>query len=340
MLTKEQLDSFRQQLQKIGDSQDFPNEDDFQAFLDKSISVLESEDSSYRPFNKKGTVGGLIDFSSSKLPVFIVPDIHGRANFLLKLLDYKIESEISVLDKLNENKILIVCVGDAVHAESRAYDRWVKSFNDWQKEVYAGPSMQEEMKENIAVWQIIMMLKNQFSQNFHFLKGNHENVTNESEYGNHSFRKFVCEGQMCCDFIRQVYNDAILHLINLWEKSLPLCAVFSSFGISHAEPFEVYSRDLIINCYEEENFNVIEGLTWTRNDDVFEQTCKKNLLNLVGKVKNKGVLWFGGHRPVKEAKYFLRQKGEYLQLHNPEEMNVALVIPGKKFDPERDLIEL
>ena len=61
---------------------------------------------------------------------------------------------------------------------------------------------------------------------------------------------------------------------------------------------------------------------------------------LYGKAKTSGVIWFGGHRPVKDAKYMLRQKGAYLQLHNPDEMNVAYVVPGQKFDPEKDIIEL
>ncbi len=340
MLTNEQLELFRQQLKDLKKSQGFPDESDFQVFLDKSITVLENEGASYRPLNKSGRVGGLLDFSTSQLPVIIVPDIHGRVDFLLKLLDSKKFSDASVLEDLNEGKIMIVCVGDAVHGELRAYDRWVRSLRDWQMDVYAGPSMQEEMKENIAVWQVIMMLKNQFPENFHFLKGNHENVTNETGHGNHSFRKFVSEGQMCCDFIRQVYGDAVLHLINLWEKSLPLCAVFSSFAVSHAEPFDVYTRDEVINCHEEDFIHVVEGLTWTRNDEALDNTCKKNLKKLYGKAKTSGVIWFGGHRPVKDAKYMLRQKGAYLQLHNPDEMNVAYVVPGQKFDPEKDIIEL
>lgn len=335
MLTEEQLVDFRQKLKNITDSNEFPSESDFQLFLDNAISILEKEDGSYRPADSSGKPGGLLDFSSSDKPVIIVPDIHGRFNFLLKLLDFITKDGRSVLERLNDGSLMVVCVGDAVHGEMRAYDRWVKSFNDWQMDVYAGPSMQEEMKENIAVWQIIMLLKENFPSVFHFLKGNHENVTNECGHGNYSFRKFVCEGQMCCDFIRQVYGDAVLHLLSLWEKSLPLCAVFSSFGISHAEPGRVFSRKEIIDCYLNES--VIEGLTWTRNDEAMEGSCKKLLKKLNGKAKCKGIVWFGGHRPVKDGSFNLRQKGTYLQLHNPDEMNVAFAVPGDEFDPEKDV---
>lgn len=340
MLTEEQLLSFSQELKQINSSQTFPEESSFQLFLDSAVTLLENESPAYRPLNKDGLPGGLLDFSESKVPVIIVPDIHGRADFLLKLMDSKIRSESTVLQDLNAGNVIVVCVGDAVHGELRAYERWQKSFIDWQNNVYAGPSMQEEMKENIAVWQIIIKLKNQFPQVFHFLKGNHENVTNETGHGNHSFRKFVNEGQMCCDFIRQVYGDAVLHLIDLWEKKLPLCAVFSSFAVSHAEPFDVYNKKEVINSNCDDFSYVAEGLTWTRNDEVFDLTCKKNLKKLNSRAKGSGVLWFGGHRPVKDAKYKLRQDGSYLQLHNPEEMNVAYVVPGLKFNPDKDIIEL
>lgn len=338
MLTKEQLDSFRQNLQTIIDSKDFPEESEFQVFLDEAVTLLESEDSSYRPLNAQDKSGGLLDFSTSEIPVIVVPDLHGRGDFLLKLLDSKAGGEDSVLERLNQEQVMVVCVGDAVHGELRAYDRWIKSFTDWQMDVYAGPSMQEEMRENIAVWQLLMTLKKNFPKCFHFLKGNHENVTNETGHGNHSFRKFVSEGQMCCDFIRQVYGDVVLHLISLWEKALPVCAVFSSFGISHAEPSIAYEREEVINCSE--NDSVVYGLTWTRNDEALEGSCKKMLKKLNPKAKGKGVLWFGGHRPVKDEKFYLRQKGAYLQLHNPYEMNVAFVVPGKKFNPQEDIISL
>lgn len=338
MLTREQLVEFRQHLQDISDSISFPREDELQCFLDKAVAIQESEDESYRPLNSAGKSGGLLDFTKSQLPVIIVPDIHGRADFLLKLIDFKVENSKTVLELLNENQIMVICVGDAVHSEMRGYERWLESFRDWNLDVYAGPTMQEEMKENFSVWLILMELKKTFVPSFHFLKGNHENVTNEDAHGNHSFRKFVCEGQMCCDFIRQVYGDVILHLINLWEKSLPLCAVFSSFGISHAEPAKLYKKKEVINSFE--NDSVVEGLTWTRNDEAEENSCRKLFRELSRKRKSKGILWFGGHRPVKDCMYKLRQNDSYIQIHNPDKTNVAFVVPEKEFDPAKDIWNL
>ena len=217
----------------------------------------------------------------------------------------------------------------------RGYERWIAAYKDWSMDVYAGQPMQEEMKENISTLMIIMELKNNFTENFHFLKGNHENIFNESCHGNLAFRKFVQEGSMCCDFIRQVYGDVILHLISLWEKALPVCALFYDFAVSHAEPACCFSRKQIVDYHK--NDDVVLGLTWTANDAAEKGSVKKLFKNLNPSAKRSGVLWFGGHRPVKDGKYLLRQDGTYLQLHNPNEMNVAIVVPEKKFNPEIDI---
>ena len=145
MFSKEELDCFINHLHEINDSNSFPEECEFQLFLDKSLSTLENESPSYRPVGSDCKPGGLLDFSSEKIPSIIVPDIHARADFLLKLLDFKIEDE-SVLSLLNEKKIFVICVGDAFHSEMRGYERWIAAYKDWSMDVYAGQPMQEEMK--------------------------------------------------------------------------------------------------------------------------------------------------------------------------------------------------
>lgn len=339
MAVQESLSSFRQRLHETGSALSFPAESELQPFLDMSLCTLENESQSYRSKDEKSKPGGLLDFSSDSLPAVIVPDIHARADFLVKLADSSLAGTgETVLELLDKKKVTVVCVGDAVHSESRAYSRWIEAYRDWTAGIFAGPAMQEEMKENLSALKIIMELKNRFPGNFHFLKGNHENILNETGHGNFSFRKFVQEGAMCRDFMQQVYGDVILHLLSLWEKALPVCAVFSDFGVSHAEPKEAYARRRIINYRTEENEEVIAGLTWTGNGEAEKDSVKKLMQELVPGSRRKGAAWFGGHRPVQECgRYNLRQDGAFLQLHNPEEMNVALVVPGKQFNPETDI---
>lgn len=337
MLTEHELESFYQSLSQL-EHAEFPKESFLQDFLDESVECLVSEKTSYRPSCGKNA-GSLLDFSTEEygsLPVIVVPDIHGRVDFLLHILKFKLpENGLTVLEALNLKKVIVVCVGDAVHSESRGIKRWLSSYDDWSKDIYAGPSMQSEMKENFAVWQILMKLKNTFTENFHFLKGNHENVMNETGNGNLAFKKFVQEGQMCCDFIRQLYGDVILHLISLWEKSLPFCAVFPRFCVSHAEPLEVYSRTKLIRAKKDDS--IMLGLTWTANDEVFDGTCLKNFKKLNSRFEPGRIVWVGGHRPVKDSAYYLRQNGAYIQIHNPEEEKILYVGPSAEIDADHDI---
>ena len=64
MFSKEELDCFRNHLHGINDSNSFPEEGEFQLFLDKSLSTLENENPSYRPAGSDCKPGGLLDFSS------------------------------------------------------------------------------------------------------------------------------------------------------------------------------------------------------------------------------------------------------------------------------------
>ncbi len=321
------------------ESKDLPKECDFRKFIDDSVCILEEEDSSYRKKDDAGFSGGLLDFSNEDTPVVIVPDLHGRFEFLLKLLDFTLPSqEKSILELLGAGKLFIVCAGDAVHSERRGYERWLSAYGFWQNGKSANDFMKNEMLENIKTWCIIMLLKKAFPRNFHFLKGNHENITNETTEANYSFRKFVQEGQMCRDFIEEYYGDALLHTLDLWEKNLPVCAIFNGFGISHAEPAENISLKNIVNYRK--NGDTVKGLTWTNNDEIHSRTCRKILKSAGMHRLSKGTIWFGGHRPVLYENFSLRQEGDYIQFHNPEKMNIAYVDSIRNFDCEKNIISI
>ncbi len=342
LLTENELFTLQKKFSLSISDFEFPGEDEFLSFLDESINSLENENSSYRPRNSEENCGGLLDFSLETKPVIVVPDLHGRTDFLIEVLNFNLENligeKISVLTALNKSLVKIVCVGDGVHAESRAAERWQKAFSDYTNGIFDGEAMREEMKENISTMMIVMELKNLFTEDFHFLKGNHENVLNENSHGNFSFRKFVLEGSMCYKFLQHFYGDAVLHLISIWEKSLPLFALFKNFCISHAEPAKVFTREQIVNAAKYDD--VVSGLTWTANSDVSSNTCWETFRKLMGKKNSESqkenFFYIGGHRPVKEN-YDLRQNGTYIQIHNPNKKNVAFCVPGKKFNPETDI---
>lgn len=313
-----------------------PEEKQFRIQLQEALAVQRKEAPRYRPKNSLNKPGGLLDFPSFAFPVVIVPDIHARASFLPKVLECHIKGE-SVLDLLSRGEIAVVCVGDAFHAESRAYERWVLAYRDWIGGVFAGEAMKQEMAESLSTVRIVMEIKKAFPEHFHFLKGNHENITNKTAGGDFAFCKFVQEGAMCRDFVQLYYGEDILHSISLWEMSLPICAVFEDFCISHAEPACFFKREQIVNCRTRGGEEVVAAFTWTANGEAEEGSVDQLFEQLRPTAKREGAIWFGGHRSIGRAKCLFRQGGRYAQLHNPDAMNFALVAPKRKFDPDKDI---
>ncbi len=314
-----------------------------------------SEASSYREKIPGADIpGGLLDFRAldgkdGAIPTIIVPDIHARPDFIYNILNLDLK-EIApvfagwdgakgakVIDALEEKKIRVICVGDILHAEGRAKERWLKAYKAFEGGVYDSAFMREEMREGLAALMAVMQAKFLWPENFHCLKGNHENITNERGEGNFPFRKFAYEGRMVLEFMRLLYGEEILRAVYEFEKALPLCACAGNFFASHAEPLDFYGRDELVCALLDEG--TVYGLTWTANDEARVGSVDKILTALCKPPKGVEARAIGGHRPVPEN-YLLRQGGLYVQIHNPELQNVALVMPDKTFDPKNDIVSV
>ena len=337
------MSNLRTLLQSYFDSLALPSSEALVSLLEGAISVLESERQVYRPQDEQGSPGGLLDFTDadfSLLPLVVVPDLHGRGKFLLDILDFKI-GERSVLSLLESGEIFVCCVGDIFHSENRGKARWKEAFLEYSGGNFVNDAMKSEMKENLSLLEIVLSLKSAFASHFHILKGNHENVLNEehrTQYGNVPFRKFCDEGNMVAHFLQHFYDDLVLHEISCFEKSLPICAVFKNCVVSHAEPATFFKREDLINYHKSGSYATF-ALTWTANDAAREGTVAHLFDELLSKECRTNAFYFAGHRPVL-GKYALRQNGRFVQIHNPEIEQVAVVLPDKEFDPERDIVDV
>ena len=341
MLTSEELAALRSRILACRNSAELPSGEELISLLNRVLTVYKEEDASYRPSARSGEPGGLLDFRDGPvLPVVIVPDLHARPDFLIRLLACKLKG-LDVLNALNEGRLIVVCVGDGVHTElpGADYERWLASYNAWREGRIDCPSMREEIRLGLATMMPVMELKCAFPAHFHFLKGNHENVMNIEGMGDHSFRKYVMEGEMVKDFMQEVYGASVLQLVRSFETSLPIVAVFDRFCVSHAEPACGFSRDEIINYHDRDlRDEVVLSFTWTPNGGAEEGSVAGNFAALTGG-QEADALWFGGHRPV-EGPYALRQDGHYVQIHNPHEMNIVYISADRPFDLEKDIIPL
>jgi hypothetical protein len=323
-----------ERLSEILARRDIPEEDSYLGKLDRVNFVLINEDESVRPYDSEGLPGGLVELVKD-IPTIIIPDLHARMDFFMRTMSYEIGGNDSVLSLLSRGELQVVCVGDGFHAEGREAQRWQLAYNEYKGNFRKRKNMDEEMRESLGVMEMVMEVKSAYPGFFHFLKGNHENIANEQGGGNHPFRKYSYEGPMVTHYIQKFFGEEFFEAYYEFEKNLPLLAIGRNFVISHAEPAEFFDRDDVIEYRERPE--VVEGLTWTANDEAEEGSVDRMLECYLDTDEHETLYYFGGHRPVR-GRYHLRADGKYVQIHNPDSFIIALIQPEGEIDLDRDIL--
>lgn len=331
----EKINNLKQRLKSIFTRKALPAATEYKELIIKVNSVLQNESSDYRPHNSNGFPGGLINLKKD-IPTIIVPDLHARVDFLLSVLLFKPFNEKIVLEMLFAGEIQVVCVGDGFHAESRAINRWKKAFEEFQTGFKKHKNMDEEMSESLGLMEIVMEIKSQTPEYFHFLKGNHENVANEKKDGNFPFRKFCFEGEMVATYMKKNFKELFDDYYN-FEKALPLFTIGKNFLISHAEPEKFLSKEEIINS--KLNGEIVFSLTWTQNDASEPGTVQEMLKHYIDTDNMDNALYFGGHRVIKEL-YKLRAEDKFVQIHNPSKFIIAFIKTDRDIDLDEDVMDI
>jgi hypothetical protein len=321
-------------LKNIAARRNLPEAKTYLKLVNKTIDVLQHEAPEIRPQDSSGLSGGLLVFTEN-IPTVIVPDLHGRTDFFLSILEYPLSQGKMLLESLAEGSARLLCLGDAFHAEKRAKARWKRAHKFFLQGDSTSPAMMQEMAENFSLMEMIMMCKCAFPKYMHFLKGNHENILNEEGEGNHPFYKYAEEGEMVLDFVLRRYGKPFLQTYARLEKSFPLCAFGERFIASHAEPERFYSKEELINTRIFPD--VILGLTWTNNGAASKHSVAQMLAAYLPSVPD--AMYFGGHRHV-EGQFALRAENRFIQIHNADRQNVAIVPADRRFNPETDIKQI
>ena len=327
---------FLQSLAEIHRRTDPPEDEAYLRLLHQVQNVLNGEEESLRPRDEKRRPGGVVQLFTD-IPTILVPDLHARTDFLYSVFATRVGGEYTLAEKLNRGEIQVVCVGDAFHSERRGAARWQEALKEFKEGFKKHKQMDAEMRDSFGVMEMVILAKIAFPRHFHFLKGNHENIANESGEGNHGFRKYALEGPMVFDYVKRFYGEHFLQTYYEFEKNLPLLTVGNSFLVSHAEPATFYDRRRITNYRDDPE--VIEGLTWTDNDDAEEGSVEEMLQHFLGPDGATDAIYFGGHRPVGEL-YKLRANNRFVQFHNPDRFILVRIIDGRSFDVSRDVVEI
>jgi hypothetical protein len=318
-----------------------PEPEALAALVAEVQALLDAEPPSLRPRDPEGLPGGLLDLPD--LPVLILPDLHGRVDFLAAALAWEpplgLAGSPSLALLLERGEALLLCLGDAFHTEGPgAAKRWTGALREFRGGWTRHLLMDEEMGAVLSCVELILRAKAAFPKVFHYLKGNHDNIADEEGRGDHSFYKFALEGAMTASWFALRFGAELAAAYRRLELSLPLAARGLRFVASHAEPaFPLRPQDIVGYRRRPE---VVEALTWTPNDVAQPDSVPDSLAALLGSAAgDTGALWFAGHRPV-PGLYALRQGGRFVQFHNPLKRVVVFLRPGEAPDPARCVLEL
>ena len=301
-----------------------------------TAAVLDDEPEEIRPRDRGGLPGGLLRLYP-EIPTILVPDLHARMELVLSVLALKDEQGSPAVDRMAAGGLQILCLGDGFHAEGRAVLRWQAALEEFKGGYRKHSHMDEEMRESLGVMEMVMALKREFPNHFHFLKGNHENVANEQGEGNFPFLKFANEGLMVKIYMDHFYGEEILKAYAELEKKFPLLAVGNNFLASHAEPAWFMQEQEVVEYHRLPQ--VVYGLTWTDNDEAEPGSVQQMLDHYLEPEAADTAYHFGGHRPVREG-YNLRSDGRYVQIHDPDRFVVAVLPATGAIDLDRDIHEL
>ena len=331
-----ELEKFKDELKQLMLSKKVDSLKKIRNNLEETVHILVNENPLIRLPDNHGLPGGLV-LLNPEIPVVIVPDLHARREFLYKVLMWKTPEGRSVLERLGNHSIQVLCLGDGFHAEKRGYFRWINSYEEFQTNFRRHKNMDQEMCESLGLMEMVMMLKKRFPNQFHFLKGNHENIRNEEGRGNHSFGKFVYEGEMVKQWVLKFMGEEFINEYAEFEYLLPYMAVGYNFMASHAEPLDYYPPEDVINIQDDDEMK--DGLTWTQNDRSFPGTVEKYLRYYRMEFDRPLYRYLGGHRTI-QGKYKLRADDLYIQIHNPDKMQIFYADPSEVPNPDEHIFDV
>lgn len=301
---------------------------------------------------------GIVEIKDKNVPTIVISDLHARRDFLLEIFKKDTGSEKTVFDLVKEGKINIVCLGDGMHSEKNS--NWItEELRDMDTQLRAMPKddpekpklqkefddiyaklIEKEMAESFGTMRMIMELKSQFPDNFHYIRGNHDDIMNHAAKFN-----IIEQSAWTRWWMETKYGKDFLEKYKAFEEKMPLLIKGDNFVLSHAAPNRVFTQKEI----EDRDLEVSgtthgragkgnTGLTWT--DNTKDGTSQEAI---DGTLKNLGMpddtVWMIGHRET-DGKFRSQFGGKLIQICRPKEKIVAVFEPGKKIIPEENIYNI
>ncbi|MBF0564300.1 MAG: hypothetical protein HQK89_03570 [Nitrospirae bacterium] len=182
---KNRLDKLKGKLKELGETYNLSKIFWFiKGFIDNDVDIMYPNGE-----------GGLL-ILDKHVPLLIISDSHGLRRKLLDFLfEKKYIGEKTDFQLLAEGAIQVVMLGDALHTENKAL--WTNCLIDEYMKQYVNhgfygemPNIEREMADSLGLVAMVMCMLRHFP-NFHYLKGNHDNLRNTTEDGNLKVVKYL-----------------------------------------------------------------------------------------------------------------------------------------------------
>ena len=168
-----------------------------------------------RPENRQGEPGGIIAFSKDT-SIVLIGDLHAKPDNLLVIL-----TQNGILQALEDKKISIVIMGDAVHPE--------------------GDVPLDEMDSSMAIMDMIFKLKINYPEQLFYIRGNHDSFSSDFAKGG------IPQGELWKKALIKNRGEDYFTEMKKFYAQLPYIAYSKHFIACHAAPptSAVNMKDLI-----------------------------------------------------------------------------------------------
>lgn len=199
------------------------------ATIERFLEVLR--DDPYRPKDRAGMPGALIDLPDKLMPV-VVGDLHAKIDNLLNIL-----CAGGLLAGLRDGTVALILLGDTVHRED--------------------DDGLEEMESSLLMLDLVFQLKIRFPSNVFWLRGNHESF--DETVG----KAGVPQGQLLYRQAKRVRGEAYVQRLAECFDLLPYVLRTADFIACHAGPSR--QRASLADLIDIRNHpNLAHELTWNR----------------------------------------------------------------------------
>jgi hypothetical protein len=174
--------------------------------------------------------GGLVELRRD-LPTLLIPDLHGRRDYLDAVLATRDPASGKTYHELlGRGQVQVVCLGDLMHTEIRG-ELWRRGMPD--------AAMRMEMAESLGTVKRVAELKARYPSTFHVLRGNHDDV---GPSGSRAPCDLPLQIGATRRFLGAQLGQGLVDELSRFFCALPLAASGAGFAASHAAPLSFVSR--------------------------------------------------------------------------------------------------